>query len=544
MARLPTPQVRIVEVGPRDGLQSIKDAISTETKIQFIQKLHRAGLRAIELTSVVSPHRVPQLADCQQVLAHPATKGLLAESKNLRLPVLVPNTKGLDVALSHGVKEVAVFISATEGFSKANINSTVQQGIERARRVARKAIDSGIAVRGYVSCIFVDPYNGRTEPSSVLRCAKELLDMGCYEVSLGDTTGAGTPAKVTSLIRYLERGGIPLDRLAGHFHDTHGQGTVNVLQAYLCGIRVFDASAGGLGGCPFAPGAKGNVSTEDLVFMFHNAGINTGVNLAELVETGKWITERLRQPGSRSSQTKQFQSREQKLRLPTFRSMLHVKQSWPRSKPTKHIHIHQSGHDIKIVLDQPKSGNALTKSMISELTNCFKTHNSNPCISRIILTGTGRYFCAGLDMPKRNGFTSSQTQFDDLMQLFETIDQSPKTVIACLNGHARGAGAALAFVCKRRIIVKGAAIELGETRRKTLPGFVYRYTRLGWNGSMSVLSARPINGSELKILGLVGEIVDGQEELWIKLETSTSGKGVLEQVPVPTAKKLIQAEPC
>lgn len=150
MARL-TPQVRIVEVGPRDGLQSIKDAISTEIKIQLIQKLYAAGLRAIELTSVVSPHRVPQLADCQQVLAHPAIKGLLADERgDVRLPVLVPNTKGLDVALSHGVKEVAVFVSATEGFSKANINSTVQQGIEKARRVARKAIDSGVAVRGYV----------------------------------------------------------------------------------------------------------------------------------------------------------------------------------------------------------------------------------------------------------------------------------------------------------------------------------------------------------------------------------------------------------
>jgi hydroxymethylglutaryl-CoA lyase len=537
MARL-TPQVRIVEVGPRDGLQSIKDAISTETKVQLIQRLHGAGLRAIELTSVVSPRRVPQLADCQQVLADPVIKGLLADARgDLRLPVLVPNTRGLDVAISHGVKEVAVFISATEGFSKANINGTVQQGIERARRVARKAIDSGISVRGYVSCIFVDPYNGLTEPSSVLRCAKELLDMGCYEVSLGDTTGAGTPAKVTSLVRYLEKGGIPLDRLAGHFHDTHGQGTVNVLQAYLCGIRVFDASAGGLGGCPFAPGAKGNVSTEDLVFMFHNAGIDTGVNLAKLVETGKWIAERLRQPGSRSSQSmRNIQPRGRELRLPAFRSMIYMKQSWQRPKPTtKNIHFYQTGDDIKIVLNQPNSGNALTKLMISELIDCIRTHNSNPCVSRIILTGTGRYFCAGLDMPRRNGIT---TQFDDLMQLFETIDQSPKTVIACLNGHARGAGAALAFVCDRRIMVKGATIELCETRPKRFPGLVYRYTGLGWNGSTPDLSARPISGSELKILGLVGEIADGQEDLQIKLEMYTNGQGGSEKVLVPTTTKL------
>lgn len=373
----------------------------------------------------------------------------------------------------------------------------------------------------------------------MLRCAKELLDMGCYEVSLGDTTGAGTPAKVTSLIRYLEKGGIPLDRLAGHFHDTNGQGTVNVLQAYLCGIRVFDASVGGLGGCPFAPGAKGNVSTEDLVFMFHNAGIDTGINQAKLVETGKWITEQLRQPGSRSSQSmREIRSKGRELRLPAFRSMLYMKQPWQRPKTSKNINVYQTGDDIKIVLNQPNSGNALTKLMISELIDCFRTHNSNPCVSRIVLTGVGRYFCVGLDKPRRNAFTT--TQFDDLTQLFEVIDQSPKTIIACLNGHARGAGAALAFVCDRRIMVKGATIELGETRPKRLPGLVYRYTGLGWSNTSqtSDLSVRPINGSELKILGLVGEIADGQEDLQIKLEMYTNGRGISETALFPTTNKL------
>ncbi|KAH8688819.1 3-hydroxymethyl-3-methylglutaryl-coenzyme A lyase [Talaromyces proteolyticus] len=527
------PEVRIVEVGPRDGLQSIKNAIPTETKIELIHRLRKAGLRAIELTSVVSPHRIPQLADCQQVLADPTIKLLLAnEQEDLRLPVLVPNTKGLEIALSHDVKEVAVFVSATEGFSKANINSTVQQGIEKARTVAQKAIEAGIAVRGYVSCIFVDPYDGPTKPSSVLHCVKELIDMGCYEVSLGDTTGAGTPAKVTSLVRFLERNGIPLDQLAGHFHDTYGQGAVNVLQAYLCGIRVFDSSVGGLGGCPFAPGAKGNVSTEDLVFMFHNAGINTGVDLAKLAESGRWITERLKQPGSRSSQcVRELRPREKKSRLSSFRPVVYVKESWNRVKYSDSLHIYQTGTDLNVVLNRPNSGNALTKSMISGLIGCFRNHSSNPLISRIILTGNGRYFCTGLDARNKNGTNSERKpRFDDLMQLFEMIDQSPKTVIACLNGHARGAGAALAFVCDQRVMVKTATVDLSETRRRPFPVFVSRYGGLEWKhtlGSDAISSSRPITGTELKTLGLVAEIAEGQKDLRMKLETHLNCRGTI-----------------
>ncbi|GIJ91670.1 hypothetical protein Asppvi_010642 [Aspergillus pseudoviridinutans] len=287
-----TKAVRIVEVGPRDGLQNIKEPVPTSVKLELIQRLRATGLRTIELTSVVSPKAIPQLADCRDVLGSESVRQMQRQT-GLRLPVLVPNIKGLDIAIEHGVKEVAVFVSATEGFSKANINCTVQQGIERAKAVAEKAIEYGITVRGYVSCIFSDPFDGPTEPSAVLHCVQELLDMGCYEVSLGDTLGVGSPDKVRSLLYYLADHNIPLDKMAGHFHDTYGQAVANVWEAYNCGVRVFDSSVGGLGGCPYAPGAKGNVATEDLVYMFETAGIDTGVDLLKLVETGVWISQRL-----------------------------------------------------------------------------------------------------------------------------------------------------------------------------------------------------------------------------------------------------------
>ncbi|CAI7631287.1 unnamed protein product [Penicillium palitans] len=293
------PTVRIVEVGPRDGLQNIRDYIPTSTKLELIRRLKETGMGTIELTSIVSPRIIPQLADSRDVLGDEGIRRM--GGKDLRFPVLVPTVRALDIAVQYGVREIAVFISATEGFSKANINCSVEQGIERARNIASLALKSNIAVRGYVSCLFLDPYDGPTQPASVLRCVKELLDAGCYEVSLGDTLGVASPSNVRSLISFLFDNDIPREKLAGHFHDTYGQAAANVWEAYNCGLRVFDSSIAGLGGCPFAPGAKGNVATEDLVYMFHNAGINTGVDLSKLVDTGVWISEHLtKTTGSRA----------------------------------------------------------------------------------------------------------------------------------------------------------------------------------------------------------------------------------------------------
>jgi hydroxymethylglutaryl-CoA lyase len=559
MTRSKVPEVRIVEVGPRDGLQSIKDAVPTEVKIELIQRLRRAGLRSIELTSVVSTRKVPQLADCQEILTNPAIKDLIqhSEGNSLRLPVLTPNLKGLEIALSRGVKEVAVFISATEGFSEANINCSVEQGIKNARAVAQKAIEAGIAVRGYVychmhkqssrlliriyryvSCIFVDPYDGPTNPSSVLHCVQELLQMGCYEVSLGDTTGAGTPAKVATLIRYLEKNGIPLKRLAGHFHDTYGQAVANVLQAYICGIRVFDASVGGLGGCPFAPGAKGNVATEDVVLMFQNAGIQTGINLADLVATGNWINQQVR--GSSESLRSDFSTdtvdtlqqksrpRDKELWLPSFRpmSMKYMKTSLKRVKYADKIRFLQSENgDLKIILNRPNRGNLLTRSMITSLIKCLKTYHDNPSVSRVVITGTGPYFCAGVDMKRECSESSAERNnaFDLLVQLFEIIDQYPKPVIACLNGHACGAGVALAFACDERIMIQSATINLNPTKEKNiLTDLLSRYFSSAANGEDALprkLSSRPLTGSELQFLGLVSEIAEGKKDMQTKLES-------------------------
>ncbi|EAW10948.1 hydroxymethylglutaryl-CoA lyase [Aspergillus clavatus NRRL 1] len=284
--------VRIVEVGPRDGLQNIQDQIPTETKLELIRRLQATGLRSIELTSAVSPRAIPQLADCRTILDDPHIRQMQHDA-GLRLPVLVPNLKGLETALAHGATEVAVVVSATEGFSQANIKCSVAEGLERARNVAEKARDAGLAVRGYVSCIFADPVDGRTDRAAVRRCTRELLAMGCYEVSLGDTLGVGEAEQVRGLIADLCAGGIPVERLAGHFHDTYGQAVGNVWAAYGCGVRVFDSSVGGLGGCPYAPGAKGNAATEDLVDLFESAGVYTGVDLGKVVETGVWISRRL-----------------------------------------------------------------------------------------------------------------------------------------------------------------------------------------------------------------------------------------------------------
>ncbi|KAL3465181.1 hypothetical protein BJX64DRAFT_253348 [Aspergillus heterothallicus] len=306
-----TNSIRIVEVSPRDGLQNIPHHIPTSTKVELIARLARTGLRSIELTSIVSPRAVPQLGDCREVLAHEVVRGLHtrqerepddggdsgsdaggaeAEAAALRLPVLVPNVKGLEIALAHGVGEVAVFVSATEGFSRANTNCSVEDGLERAKEVAKRAGEKGVAVRGYISSIFTDPITRTpTHHSAVLRCVMALLNAGVYEISLGDTTGIGTPQLVRSLLTYLTSHGVPVTKIAGHFHDSHGQGLRNVWEAYLCGIRVFDSSVAGLGGCPFAPGAKGNVATEEVVEMFEEKGVSTGVQVGALDDVRRWV---------------------------------------------------------------------------------------------------------------------------------------------------------------------------------------------------------------------------------------------------------------
>ncbi|WP_267243910.1 hydroxymethylglutaryl-CoA lyase [Streptomyces sp. PR69] len=282
-------RVRIHEVGPRDGLQNEQTVVPTEVKAEFIRRLAAAGLRTVEATSFVHPKWVPQLADAEQLF--PLVSGLDA-----RLPVLVPNERGLDRALSLGARQVAVFASATESFAKANLNRTVDEALAMFTPVVARARDEGLTVRGYLSMCFGDPWEGPVPLKQVVRVCRALADMGCDELSLGDTIGVATPGHVQALIAALGEAGIPASTLAVHFHDTYGQALANTLAALQHGVTTVDASAGGLGGCPYAKSATGNLATEDLVWMLDGLGVETGVDLGLLTATSTWMADRLGRP--------------------------------------------------------------------------------------------------------------------------------------------------------------------------------------------------------------------------------------------------------
>lgn len=280
-------QVRIVEVGPRDGLQNEPNRPNTAAKILFIQQLTDAGLCSIECGGFVSPRWVPQMADTSDVFAK------LKRRIGVTYSALVPNEQGLAAALAAQVDEVALFVSASETFSEKNINCSIAESLERARPVARAAKDNGLRLRGYISCVLGCPYEGKIVPSQVAKVADALLQMSCDEISLGDTVGVGTPGGVSNLLSEIL---LPVDQLAVHFHDTYGQALANVLTALDRGVSVIDSSAAGLGGCPFAPGAAGNLATEDLVYMLDGMGVATGVDLAKVIAAGRNICQALGHP--------------------------------------------------------------------------------------------------------------------------------------------------------------------------------------------------------------------------------------------------------
>jgi hydroxymethylglutaryl-CoA lyase len=283
-------RVTIHEVGPRDGLQNEAAVVPVEVKAEFIDRLGDAGLPVIEATSFVSPKWVPQLADADELL------GRLTLRDGVRYPVLIPNERGLDRALEHGVREIAIFGSATETFAKRNLNRTVAESIAMFAPVVERARSAGCSVRGYLSMCFGDPWEGAVPVEQVVDVGRRLLELGCTQLSLGDTIGVGTPGHVTALLAGFAGNGIGSDRLAVHFHDTYGQALANTLAALQRGVTTVDASAGGLGGCPYAKNATGNLATEDLVWMLTGLGIDTGVDLDKLVATSLWMAARLGRP--------------------------------------------------------------------------------------------------------------------------------------------------------------------------------------------------------------------------------------------------------
>jgi len=276
--------IRVVEVGPRDGLQNEKALIPTAHKIQFIQMLADAGLSVVEATSFVSPRAIPQLSDASEVMKN------LAQRPSTSYPALVPNLKGMERALAAGVRAIAVFTATSESFTRHNINATIAESIANFRPVVALAQQEKITVRGYISTVFGCPYEGKVDPRQALKVAQVLLEMGIDELSLGDTIGIATPNQVIDVISLLvDEGAIPIDQLAVHFHDTRGTALANVLVALQSGISIIDSSAGGLGGCPYAPGAAGNLATEDLLYMLHGMGIHTGVDLDKVIAATSFI---------------------------------------------------------------------------------------------------------------------------------------------------------------------------------------------------------------------------------------------------------------
>lgn len=289
-------RVKLVEVGPRDGLQNEPRPVPVAVRVALIERLAAAGLPVVEAGSFVSPKWVPQMADTDAVLAG------LARRPDVRYPVLTPNRQGLDAAVAAGAEEVAIFGAASETFSRKNINCSIDESLDRFAAVCDAATARGLTVRGYVSCVHGCPYEGKISPGAVARVAGRLFAMGCYEVSLGDTIGVGTPAQAQAVVRAVAEA-VPIERLAVHYHDTYGQALANIYAVLSLGIVVVDSAVAGLGGCPYAKGASGNVATEDVLYMLNGLGIETGVDLDEVIDAGTFICGILeRQPVSRVAQ--------------------------------------------------------------------------------------------------------------------------------------------------------------------------------------------------------------------------------------------------
>jgi hydroxymethylglutaryl-CoA lyase len=283
-------RVTICEVGPRDGLQNEDAVLPVEVKAEFVARLVDAGHTLVEPTSFVPPKWIPQLADAEQLM------GLIPRADGVRFPALVPNVRGLERALASGVRDIAVFASATETFSQRNLNHTVAQALEMFAPVVEQARVAGLGVRGYVSMCFGDPWEGEVPVAQVASVAARLWRLGCTELSIGDTVGVATPGRVIAVLDAVEAAGVPLDRTAVHFHDTYGQALANTLAALRRGVTTVDASAGGLGGCPYAGSATGNLATEDLLWQLEGLGIDTGVDLNKMVDTSVWMAKQLGRP--------------------------------------------------------------------------------------------------------------------------------------------------------------------------------------------------------------------------------------------------------
>lgn len=286
--------VKIVEVGPRDGLQNEKNFLPTAIKVEFIDRLSQAGYTTIETTSFVAPKWIPQLADHKEVFTQ------INKYPHISYPVLIPNVQGFEAALALGVKEIAIFTAASQSFTHKNINCSIEESFTRFTPIIKMALANNIKVRAYISCVLGCPYEGDIAPSVVANIAQQFYELGCYEISLGDTIGVGTPIKAKQMVEAVALN-VPIKHLAGHFHDTYGQALANIFAVMELGMNVFDSSVAGLGGCPYAKGASGNIATEDLIYMLHGMNIQTGLDLNSIIDTGIFICDQLGKPSCSKS---------------------------------------------------------------------------------------------------------------------------------------------------------------------------------------------------------------------------------------------------
>lgn len=519
--------VRILEVGPRDGLQNIKQTISTATKIELIDRLADTGLTAIEATSFVSPKWIPQLADSADVF-NAITP--LARQRSLDVPVLAPNMKGLERALQCGAKEVVVFASASEGFSMKNQNCTIAEALARQREVARGALEHGLVVRGVISCIFSCPYDGPTPPASVVKIAREFLDMGCYEVGLGDTLGVGTPTDTESLVSTLVSEGIPVSKLAGHFHDTYGQAVANVVKAYDLGIRTFDSAVAGLGGCPYAKGAKGNLASEDIIYTFEKSGVRTGVDLDRLVRVGDWISKQLGQPNGSRAGSALF-AKQASVVEPTHpgaqsaashqpaagtQQSSSPSRTWRETQQTGEYSVSRAGNVVKVTLTRPRNGNAMTASMVEGLTRLYKELAQDRSVFTIVLTAEGKYFCTGMDLKSTDSSDPSakSSDFGKIVSFFKAIQDSPQTTIAQIQGPCFAGGVGLAFSSDIRLVSPQARFTLTEVKLGLAPSIISRFILREWGVPFTreaMLSGRAVKAEELKLIGAVHGIASSED---------------------------------
>lgn len=375
--------------------------------------------------------------------------------------------------------------------------------------------------------------------------------MGCYEVSIGDTLGVGVPEDVRRLLAYLFANGVQPGKLAGHFHDTYGQALGNVWQAFQQGLRTFDSSVAGLGGCPFAPGAQGNLATEDIVYMFQNAGVSTGVDLSVLAETGDWICRKLQRPNSSRAGSAIIKKRQTTApQCPDGTKGNSPSTKWTVFKETEGLRILRSGRNHKIVLSRPENGNALTASMIEQLTTFFEQSATDTTIRRIVITAQGKFFCTGMDLSRQGPVAQNQAASDDqfkrLVRLFEAIDRAPQVTLAAINGPAFGGGIGLAFACDIRIGVAAAALTLSEVKLGLCPATISKYVIREWGLAFAreaMLSGRAIALSELRSLGVVAATCESQSGLEKLIDEYLMRLGLAAPRASSLCKDLIRASP-